>query len=145
MLITIIAALAAAAEPMPEFLTGCWEEVEGSRWTEECWMEPRAQVMLGATREGDGDRLTMWEFARIAPDAQGKLTFYASPRGAPASAFPRASSGKNHVEFASPAHDYPQRIRYERKGERLDATISLLDGSKAVRWSYRRKGSSIGR
>lgn len=40
------------------------------------------------------------------------------------------------IEFANPAHDYPQRIRYWREGEALHAEISLLDGSRANRWSY---------
>ncbi len=40
--------------------------------------------------------------------------------------------------FANAAHDYPQRIRYWREGETLNAEISLLDGSKAMRWQYKR-------
>ena len=30
-----------------------------------------------------------------------------------------------------PEHDYPQRLRYELKGDRLEAEISLIDGSEA--------------
>ena len=41
------------------------------------------------------------------------------------------------VEFANPAHDYPQRIRYWRQGKLLMAEVSKMDGSKALRWNYR--------
>lgn len=40
------------------------------------------------------------------------------------------------VEFANPAHDYPQRIRYWREGRLLKARISLMDGSKPMEWRY---------
>jgi hypothetical protein len=37
------------------------------------------------------------------------------------------------------AHDYPQRIAYVRDGDMLTATISAIDGSKAMRWTFRRR------
>jgi hypothetical protein len=46
----------------------------------------------------------------------------------------------NAIEFTNATHDYPQRIRYELKGGRLEAEIFLLDGSKPVRWAYKREG-----
>ena len=42
------------------------------------------------------------------------------------------------MTFTNPAHDYPQRISYRRDGEELVAEVSLLDGSEANRWRYRR-------
>jgi hypothetical protein len=41
------------------------------------------------------------------------------------------------VTFVNPANDFPQRVRYRRTATGLEAEISLLDGSKPVRWSYR--------
>ena len=41
--------------------------------------------------------------------------------------------------FENAAHDYPQRIAYARDGDTLTATISAIDGSKARRWTYRRR------
>ena len=38
--------------PMPAFLTGCWEQRQGDRWTEECWTSPRGGLMIGSGREG---------------------------------------------------------------------------------------------
>jgi hypothetical protein len=45
------------------------------------------------------------------------------------------------VTFVNAVHDYPQRIRYWREGEEMFAEISLADGSKPVRWRYRRLGN----
>ena len=53
--------------------------------------------------------------------------------------FEARASSPTSVEFTNAAHDYPQRIRYELKDGRLHAEISLLDGTKAVQWSYSRE------
>ena len=50
----------------------------------------------------------------------------------------RAVSARS-VEFINTEHDYPQRIRYELRNGRLMAEISLANGSKARRWTYRRE------
>ena len=54
-------------------------------------------------------------------------------------AFALAEHGAAHATFENAAHDYPQRITYARDGETLTATISLIDGSKAMRWTYKRR------
>ena len=59
-----------------------------------------------------------WESMQIIRAADGKLSFWASPNGAPRVQFPLLSQGPREVVFANPAHDYPQRIRYWREGER---------------------------
>jgi hypothetical protein len=43
------------------------------------------------------------------------------------------------VRFEDRSHDYPQRVRYWRDGEALLAEISMLDGTKAMRWRFRRE------
>jgi hypothetical protein len=48
------------------------------------------------------------------------------------------------VTFVNSAHDYPQRVRYVVTDSGLDAEISLADGSKPNRWSYRRTAGSSG-
>jgi hypothetical protein len=40
--------------------------------------------------------------------------------------------------FADPGHDYPQRIRYAREGDRMTAEISLMDGSRGQGFAFRR-------
>jgi len=126
-------------------MTGCWNLDEGDRWTQECWMEPKAGLMLGASREGSGTRLKSWEQLRIEQAADGAITLFASPGGKPALPFKAARASPTAIEFTNPRHDYPQRIRYELKDGKLEAEISLIDGSKPVRWTYVREGQSPSR
>jgi hypothetical protein len=102
-------------------------------------MEPKAGLMLGASREGVGTRLKSWEQMRVERSPDGKVTLFASPHGRAAVPFEGRVLSANAIEFANATHDYPQRIRYELKDGRLDAEISLIDGSKSIRWSYARE------
>ena len=126
------------APSLPSWMAGCWEQQSGDRWTEECWTAPRAGIMLGSGRSGEGERLGSWEVMQIVRDADdGSLTFYGAPGGANRTVF-QGRSEAGAVTFINPAHDYPQRIHNSRDGEELVAEVSLLDGSKASRWIYRR-------
>ncbi|WP_371371649.1 hypothetical protein, partial [Salmonella sp. M307] len=70
-----------------------------------------------------------------------KLVFHAEPPGQAPTDFTADGATPGNVEFVNAAHDYPQRIRYWREGELLMAEISLADGSKPMRWAYRRTGN----
>ena len=132
--------VATATMPMPSFLTGCWEQRSRERWTEECWTAPRGGLMIGSGRTGTGDRINHWEYVRIERGADGVLTFYGSPRGAPAVGFSATDAGDKHITFVNAAHDFPQRVRYVATDHGIDAEVSLANGSKAERWRYRRAG-----
>ena len=134
-----LAAAAANAMPLPAFMTGCWNRVDGQHWTQECWMEPKAGLMLGASREGVADKLKSWEQLRVERATDGSIVLMASPGGRPAVPFKARQISTTAVEFTNAAHDYPQRIRYELKGDKLEAEISLIDGNKSVRWTYVRE------
>ena len=138
----LAAATDIAPAPMPAFLTGCWEKVDGTSWTQECWMEPRGGLMLGAAREGTGETIKVWEQMTIERGAGGALTFYASPRGQGRTPFRAEHVSATEIRFVNAANDYPQRIRYALKEGRIEAEISLLDGSKPTQWIYRREGSA---
>lgn len=143
MLVLMLMAQAAAATlPMPAFLTGCWEQRQGNRWTEECWTAPRGGLMIGSGRTGTGDRIDHWEYMRIERGADGVLAFHGSPRGAPAVAFKASEVSARHITFANPGHDFPQRVRYVATADGIDAEVSLADGTKPQRWRYRRPGPS---
>ena len=135
----IFAEAAAAALPMPAFLAGCWEQkrVDGG-WTEECWTDARGGLMIGSGRDGKGDKVGHWEWMRIERGADGALIFFGSPKGAVAVGFKAVESDDHSISFANPSHDYPQRVRYILTETGIDAEISLADGSKPNRWSYRR-------
>lgn len=129
--------------PLPEWLHGAWaEKRDGQKWADEFWTPPRGGIMMGAARMGDGERLSLFEHTRIVRQPDGQLHFIAQPFGKPPSPFPMVASGNQMIEFANPAHDYPQRIRYWRDGNNLHARISLMDGSKAIEWRYQPMGSA---
>lgn len=128
---------AGPAHRLPEWLSGSWATEDGASWAEEYWTSPRGGIMLGTGREGFGSEVRFWETMRIAVGREGKLVFYAQPRGGPPTEFPMSTMSEDAVEFTNPAHDYPQRIRYSRQGQLLMAETSKLDGSNAQRWNYR--------
>lgn len=104
-------------------------------------MEPRGGLMLGAGREGSGETIKVWEQMTIERGADGSLTFYASPRGMGRTPFKAEHVSATEARFTNANNDYPQRIRYLIRDGKLEAEISLLDGSRPTRWSYAREGS----
>ena len=136
--------LGAAAPSGPDagrlgWLSGSWINENGERWTEESWSAARGGMRLGTGRSGRGATVRDWEFMRIAPDSDGVLAFWGSPKGAPAVPFRLVSLTATEAVFANPSHDYPQRIVYRRDGPALVATISAADGSNATSWRYKRR------
>lgn len=132
---------------LPAWMAGCWEMRDGERWAEECWTIPRGGMMLGSGRTGTGDHVASWENMRIAlaephPDgAVVRMAFVAAPGGGGWTVFgwsPHEDAAG--VTFYNQGNDYPQRVRYWREGELLNAEISLKDGSEAMRWTFRRMG-----
>ncbi len=135
--LALAAAPLAAQEPaFPAWMAGAWALSDGDRWTEEFWTAPRGGVMLGASREGQGDVLRTWEAIRIVRKDDGMLAYVPMPNGGAPVEFALVRQDARSIEFANPAHDFPQRIRYWREGDRLHAEIALIDGSRAFTWSY---------
>ena len=138
-MIALLMLAEAASLPMPAFLSGCWEQrTEAGRWTEECWTDTRGGLMIGSGRDGNGDKVGHWEWMRIERGTDGALTFYGSPKGATAVSFKAIEGDGKTITFVNTSHDYPQRVRYVVTDAGLDAEVSLADGSKPNRWSYRR-------
>ncbi len=125
------------ARNLPEWMAGTWMTEDGASWSDEVWTDARGGLMLGIARTGFGPRLNSWELAQIRQKPDGTISFLAQPQGKPASEFPMVLVSEEAIEFANPAHDYPQRIRYWRQGKLLMAEISKIDGSQAMRWNYR--------
>lgn len=125
------------ASALPEWLTGRWCTVESSRGqTCEQWLPAAGGMMLGISQTVRGGKTREFEFMRIAMD--GEVAVYlAQPGGKPPVAF-RAATGGEGVTFVNAAHDYPQRIHYRVMGDTLTAEISLADGTRSMRFDYRR-------
>jgi hypothetical protein len=137
----LVLAAATEAPALPAFMAGCWDLIEGDHWTQECWMEPKAGLMLGASREGTSAKLKSWEQLRIEQASDGKITLFASPGGRPPLPFEARKVSASEIEFVNATHDFPQRIAYSFKDGRLAAEISLIDGSKPRRWTYVREAN----
>lgn len=132
----------ARAPELPGWMTGCWEQRTGERWTEECWSSPRGAMMIGYSRSGEGGSLAEWELMQIVhaqsdDRAMPRLTFTALPSGQNRTTFNWVPANEPGLSFVNLETDYPKRIRYWREGAELVAEIALGDGSKARRWRFK--------
>lgn len=126
------------AQPeLPGWMAGTWMTEDGADWANEMWTDPRGGLMLGVGRMGFGPQLKTWEMLQIRVKPDGRISYFAQPNGRAPTEFPLVLISEEAIEFANPAHDYPQRIRYWRQGKLLMAEISRIDGSDAMRWNYR--------
>ena len=138
-----IVCAAAVQAPAPavgslNWLEGHWRSESGpAEITDEVWIGARAGKMFGIGRSVRRQLTRSFEYMRIE-EAEGSLVFVAQPNGAPPTRFRMVSHARGEIAFENRSTDYPQRVVYRRQGERLTATISLADGSKAVSWSFRR-------
>jgi len=121
------------------WMAGSWVKEQGGEWSEESWSGPRGGVMIGHSLSGAGDKASAFEFLILRPGADGALAYVAQPGGGAPVAFALVERGPASAVFENATHDYPQRIAYVRDGDTLTATISLLDGSKAMSWTYQRR------
>ena len=127
-------------EILPVWMAGCWEEVSASRWTEECWTQPRGGMMIGSSRTGVGQRVESFEHMRLE-GLSGTTNLCALPNGQEGACFEKAKETATEIIFVNAGHDYPQRIRYWRDGKFLMAETSLSDGTKAQRWKFAPMGN----
>jgi len=136
-----LAALLAAQSGVADlgWMSGRWETQEGERWTEEVWSEPRAGMMIGYSRSGQGDTAREFEFIRLQAGADGVPVYLPQPGGRAPVPFRLTARDGSSATFENPDHDFPQRIRYSRDGDILVATVSAIDGSNAMTWTYQRR------
>lgn len=120
------------------WLEGHWVSYDEGRWSEEVWLAERGGMMLGTGRSGSANGRGSFEYLRIGRSGD-TLTYWAAPGGGETTAFTATEQSCNGLTVENREHDYPQRIRYERDGDMLKATISNADGSNAISWSYSRQ------
>lgn len=131
-----VALLAAADEPLKAglddlgWMAGTWVQSSGESQTEEHWLAPQGNLMLGVSRTIRGPR-TSFEYLRIAPTDQG-LVYFASPQGRPPTEFRLTSLKNKRVVFENAEHDFPQQISYwlDEKGELHARVEGVLRGEK---------------
>jgi hypothetical protein len=122
------------------WLAGYWLSCANGQQVSETWSDPRGGVTLGINFTLAGGKPS-WENLRIAPASGGQgLSLFASPSGQPPAEFPLATSKSSarKLVFEDLAHDFPQRVIYERTGDKLAARIEGMMGGKleAMDWSF---------
>ena len=135
--ITLLAAAPAAAARPFDWLVGGWCEQTSRARTCEHWAPLFRGRMEGGGNVVRGGKLVESEVTIIRLTPKGAV-YEASPDGAPAVPFAEVERGAQSITFENRAHDYPQRIRYWREGADLLAEIALADGTRPMRWHYRR-------
>lgn len=134
LLLTTIAMLAAPSlsraqsDPSLErfaWLAGCWEASAAAATVEEQWTTARGGVMLGVNRIVRDGRLISYEFLML-DGRQASVIYVAHPSGQAAAAFSAEAVSDTRVVFGNPAHDYPQRIGYERRAN--DSLFAWIEG-----------------
>lgn len=97
-----------------DFVAGCWRGETAEGVVEETWTRPTGGSMLGTGRTLAKGRTAFFEFLRI--ELRGdQIVYVAQPKGGAPTEFPLAKAGEGHVVFENVGHDFPQRIRYERR------------------------------
>ena len=103
-------------------------------------MRPRGGTMLGVGRTTRGDSVIEFEQVRIFERA-GRAVYAALPSGQALAEFEAAATGDSVVTFENPAHDFPQRVIYRRRG--ADSLIARIERTRngqlrGVDFPYRR-------
>ena len=122
------------------WLAGNWTGRQDGMEMEELWTRPKGNTMLGVHRDVKGGRTASFEFMRIEATAEA-ITYWASPRGKPATPFKLIELRNKRVVFENVAHDFPNRIIYwlDTKGSLHAKIEGTLNGKPAAEeWTWRR-------
>ena len=101
------------------WLSGCWEQREARSTVQEFWTTPDGGMLFGVgrtiARREKGDSTVSYEVMRIY-ERRGRIIFAAHPSGQEPTEFTEQELTDSTVVFANPTHDFPQFIRYRRRG-----------------------------
>lgn len=129
----LLPALSLAGEPGEhplDWLIGCWVTPGGS--AQEVWVADSDGSLSGFSVSVADNKVSFYETLTIRSGDDGAMVYTAHPSGQASTSFTATEMTENSVLFVNPDHDYPQKIRYTRVAESLQAMISLLDGSRPV-------------
>lgn len=127
----------------PAWMAGYWLSCEGGRQTAEVWINGGGgDLLVGVNLNGAAPKQA-FEFMRMTA-VDGRLAFIAMPNAAPETVFPLKSLEGARAVFENPAHDFPQRVIYERDGDALKARIEGVAGGEeqGMDWTFR--GAPLG-
>jgi hypothetical protein len=93
--------------------------------------------MLGMGRTVAGDRLVDYELV-VVREQGAELAYQAHPSGPPSAVFISTLIGEARIVFENLAHDFPQRVGYERaSADEMLAWIEGMQNGKARRVEFR--------
>ena len=121
----LVPATASAQVQQLRWLAGCWELRTPTRVTQESWIAPAGDLMLGTSRTVIRDVAREFEFLRVESRG-GTATYVAQPGGGTATAFGATVLSDTAVTFENLQHDFPQRIIYRRIGS--DSLVARIEG-----------------
>lgn len=124
------------------WFSGCWERANGERRTIERWETATNDGMKGDSRSFNGASETAGERLRLLVD-DGRLVYVAHPSTQLPQRFTATSVTATGATFENLAHDFPQRIVYEKHGN--DSLVARIEGDRAgrrqpVTFAFRRIG-----
>jgi Domain of unknown function (DUF6265) len=113
--------------------------VDAGEVIEEMWLAPAGGTLIGVSRTIEADSTRNWEQMVIRPGAAG-LVYEASPSGQASAAFLATHVSDTAAVFENLTHDFPQQIRYARKGDSLLAVVSgtVRERTRTIEFHYAR-------
>ena len=119
------------------WMAAAWSSEDDEGHTIELWLPPEGGTMIGVSRTAHEGRTVFHEAMRleVRDDA---IVYVASPSGQETAEFTLVQREGTRAVFENLAHDYPQRIVYERTGDRLIARIEDASGERTSSWTFTR-------
>jgi Domain of unknown function (DUF6265) len=109
-----------------DWMIGCWESPD--RTALEVWVKDNDGSLSGFSVTLRDGQFIFHEVLRVTTAADGTVSYTAHPDGQSTTTFKTTTVSGQTVTFSNPSHDYPQEVTYKRDGDKLDATISALNG-----------------
>src|SRR5262245_36494803 len=116
------------SSPAPAPAPGAAERLASLRWMAGQWKgkgweayytTPRGGMILGTSKEFDGQKLVMPEFEKIEVVGEAVvLTPYPFTKPSEGFTLSEPEPGRKTARFVNPANDFPSEIRYRRLGPR---------------------------
>jgi uncharacterized protein DUF6265 len=137
---TVLLPAGARQTPTPfdklSWMAGCWQGQMGSGKTQEQWMKPEGDSMLGMSRTVVNGKTPFFEFLQIKRDGED-LVYLARPQGKEPTPFKLVKLNEGAAVFENLQHDFPQRIAYQRQIDgSLIAAIEGEDKGKPKRVEF---------
>jgi len=140
LLVAPLVAQQGGPQQLPGWMAGCWRQSDVGQVVDEVWLNPGGGALLGVSRSIDGDSLRSYELMLIRVGPNG-LVFEASPSGQPPAAFLATAATDSSITFENLTHNYPQLIRYTRRG--ADSLLAMITGTvrdrqRSINFAYGR-------